>query len=141
MSFSLLGDINWLAVIISGVAYFALGALWYSPVVLGNQWMATMGIDAEDGPPEMSPATYLGPLLAYIVAAIAIAMVAEASSTDTFGEAVVLGLVLGIGLAEVLFFVTALFDPQKNDPMRWFAITAGYHVLGILITSVIVAIA
>jgi hypothetical protein len=39
MSFDVLGDLNWLAVIVATVAYFALGAIWYAPAVFGNLWM------------------------------------------------------------------------------------------------------
>lgn len=31
MSFDVLGDLNWIAVIIAAVAYFAIGAIWYAP--------------------------------------------------------------------------------------------------------------
>ena len=30
MNFGLLGDVNWLAVVVGAVVYFALGAAWYS---------------------------------------------------------------------------------------------------------------
>jgi hypothetical protein len=37
VSFDALGELNWLAVIVGAVIYFALGALWYSPMLLGRQ--------------------------------------------------------------------------------------------------------
>ena len=78
--------------------------------------------------------------MAYVVAGMATAMLAVATATDTFGEGIVLGLVLGVGIATVLAFVTAVFDPMKVRTMVWFEITAGYHALGLLVTAVIVAI-
>lgn len=36
MSFDVLGDLNWLAVVVAAIAYFALGALWYAPPVFGT---------------------------------------------------------------------------------------------------------
>lgn len=36
MSFDVLGDVNWLAVIVAAAAYFALGGLWYGQPVFGR---------------------------------------------------------------------------------------------------------
>lgn len=38
MTLDALGQINWLAVIVATIVYFALGALWYSPVAFGKPW-------------------------------------------------------------------------------------------------------
>lgn len=43
MSFDLLGDLNWLAVLVAALAYFAVGALWYAPPVFGKTWAAAGG--------------------------------------------------------------------------------------------------
>ena len=44
MDFSTL---NWLAIIVSALAFFALGAVWYTPVAFGKIWMKETGITAE----------------------------------------------------------------------------------------------
>lgn len=51
-----------------------------------------------------------------------------------------LGLVIGIGIAGAVLFVTGYFDPKKPKPMTWVAITGGYHLAGLLIASVVVSI-
>ncbi len=139
MSFDALGQLNWLAVIAGGVIYFVIGALWYSPVLFGRQWQRSIGWDPERTPPEMSAATYVVPLFAYLVMAVAIGLIAEVSGTDTIGEGVILGLVAGIGLSLMHTLVDATFDPNKPQPWTWFAINGSYHALGLLIVSVIVA--
>jgi hypothetical protein len=140
VSFDTLGDVNWLAAIVAGIVYYAVGAAWYSPALFGKPWMRSIGWDVEAGPPDASAADYALPLVAYLVAGIATAMLAVATATDTFGEGIVLGLVLGVGIATVLAFVTAVFDPKKVSHMVWFGVTAGYHALGLLITAVIVGV-
>ncbi len=139
MSFSVLGDLNWLAVLVSAIAFFALGGLWYSNLLFGKQWTAAVGWEAPEG--EKPPVTlYLMPLATCIVTTIAVAMLAAATDTDTFGEAIVLGLVAAVGLAGMALLVTGFFDPKKPQPMVWVAITSGYHVVGILIIAIIVAL-
>ena len=139
MSFDALGQLNWLAVIVGGVIYFVLGALWYSPMLLGRQWQRSIGWDSERTSPEMNPMTYIVPLAAYLVIAVAIGLLAAATGTDTIGEGVVLGLVAGVGLLLMHTMVDATFDPNKPEPWTWFAISGSYHVLGVLIVSVLVA--
>jgi hypothetical protein len=39
-----LSDLNWLAVIVAAIAYFAIGALWYAPPVFGRIWMTAGGM-------------------------------------------------------------------------------------------------
>jgi hypothetical protein len=87
----------------------------------------------------MSPVSYVVPLLAYLVMAIAVGLLALATGSDTLGEGIVLGLVLAVGLTLMHTLVDATFDPNKPEPRTWFAINGGYHGLGLLIASVIVS--
>ena len=140
MSFDVLGDVNWLAVIVGGVIYFALGALWYSPMLFARPWQRSIGWDPERTPPEMNPMTYVVPFLAYLVMAAAVGMIAAAVGADDLGDGIVLGLVLGIGLSLMHTLVDATFDPNKPQPWTWFAINGSYHALGLLIVAVIVSV-
>jgi len=139
VSFDVLGDLNWLAVIVGAVIYFALGALWYSPMLFARPWQRSIGWDPDRTPPEMKPTTYVVPFLAYLVMAVAVGMIAAAAGSDTLADGIVLGLVLGIGLSLMHTLVDATFDPNKPQPWTWFAINGSYHALGLLIVAVIVS--
>ncbi len=58
MSFDVLSDLNWLAVIVAALAYFAIGALWYAPPVFGKAWMAAGGMEMPEAGARPSPAIY-----------------------------------------------------------------------------------
>jgi Protein of unknown function (DUF1761) len=139
MSFDL-SAINWLAVIVGTVIYFGLGGVWYTPRLFGTAWQRSIGWDPAQKLPQMKVGSYLVPLLAYLVMAVATALLAAATGSDTLGEGIVLGLVLGIGFATMHTMVDATFDPNKPQPWTWFAINASYHALGLLIVAVIVSI-
>jgi hypothetical protein len=140
VSFDVLGEINWVAVVIAGLIYFAIGAVWYSPLMFSARWQRSIGWDATRPAPEMSVTTYVVPLLAYLVMATAVAIIARVTGSDTFGEGIILGLVVGIGLSLMHTLVDATFDPNKPEPWVWFAINGTYHALGLLIVAVIVSV-
>ena len=49
--------INYLAVFVAGVAAYAVGAIWYSPVGFGKQWMKMMHLSKDDmGKMPLTPA-------------------------------------------------------------------------------------
>jgi hypothetical protein len=133
------GALNWLAVIAGGVVYFALGALWYSPMLFAKAWQRSIGWDESRTPPQQSAMTYVVPLVAYIVMAIAVGLLAAATGSDTLTEGLVLGLVVGVGLSLAHTFVDASFDPNKPEPWTWFAINGAYHTIGLILVAVIVA--
>ena len=45
MTFDFLSDLNWLAVFVAALAYFAIGAVWYAPGLFGRTWAAAGGFD------------------------------------------------------------------------------------------------
>jgi hypothetical protein len=67
-------------------------------------------------------------------------MLAAATGTDTVGEGIVLGLVTGVGIAFTALFVTGFFDPQKPQATLWVAVVGGYHIVGLLIAAIILAL-
>lgn len=139
MSFSVLGDLNWLAVIVATLVYFGVGALWFSEVAFAKQWRRSLGIQATPGQ-RPSAGLLLAPLLQALVSVIAVAMLAKATGTDTIGEALVLWIVTGVGIAGAILAVTAVFETNKPDRVTWGLISAGYHVVGLLIATVIVSV-
>ena len=139
MSFDLLGDVDWLAVILAALAYFIIGAIWYAPPVLGNAWMTAGGMERPMEGQRPGPAIYVVPLIGSILSAIALGMFAVATRTDTIGEGIVLGLVVGVGFAISISLVTATFESNKPNQMTWGAINAGYHLVGNVVAAIIIA--
>ncbi|HYM52091.1 MAG TPA: DUF1761 domain-containing protein [Candidatus Dormibacteraeota bacterium] len=141
MSFDLLGQLNWLAVIVGAVIYFALGALWYSNVLFAKPWQKSIGWDPTQQPePQQNPLTYVVPGLAYLVMAVATGMIAKATGSGTLGDGIVLGLILGVGYGLATSLVNAFFTPNSPQPMVTFAITGTYNLIGFVIMAVIVSV-
>jgi Na+/H+ antiporter NhaA len=138
MSFDVLGDVNWLAILVGAIAWFIIGALWYGPL-FGKAWMASTGIDPRASGERPSAAIYVFPLLAYLVATVALAMLAEATGSSTLGHGIILGVVVGVGFGLTLYAVEAVFG-SRPKPGSWFLITGAYQLIGVVVASVIVTV-
>lgn len=140
MSLDMLGQLNWLAVVVAALIYFVLGAVWYAPPVFGRIWQRSIGWDPEATPPQMQVTAYLIPLIAYLVMAVATAMLAAATGSSDLNGGLTLGLVVGIGYALARTAVDAAFDPHKPQRWVWFAVAGGYHLVGIVLVAVLVSV-
>lgn len=138
MNLESLGQLNWLAVVVAALAYFALGAIWYMPFAFGRPWQRSIGWD-EARQAEASPLTYAAPALFAFASSIATALLANATGATDVGGGLALGLVVGIGYGLALTAYEAVFDPNKPGPWVWFAISGAYHLVGLVIVAVIVS--
>ena len=136
-----LAAINWLAVIVATLIYFALGAVWFAPATpLGRAWVAASGYESPTTGMASSNAFYVVPVAGALVAVLATALLAAATGTDTATEGVVLGLVVGVGYAAAILLTTAAFEFAKPSRWTWGVIDASYHVVGLLIAAIIIAL-
>ncbi|MEX0945734.1 MAG: DUF1761 family protein [Acidimicrobiia bacterium] len=100
------GDLNWLAILVASIAWFAFSAIWYSVPPLSNAWQRAAKVTATEGPPLVSllVPTFVG----YFVTTIVIALLARAIGAADFMDGIALGVVLGVGFGVVGALVTQL---------------------------------
>lgn len=136
-----LGAINWLAVIIATVVYFALGAVWFAPWnPVGRTWVSSSGYESATSGRMSGNIFYIMPVAGAFVVVLATALLARATGTDTLGEGIVLGLVLALGFAVPILVVTAAFEFSKPRQFTWGLIDASYHAIGMVAAAVIMAL-
>ena len=136
----LLGQLNWLAVIVGAALYFALGELWYAPPVFGRAWERSFGRDPAATLPQMRIVTYSISAVAYLIKAVAVGMLAAATGSDSLEGGVMLGLVVGVTYVLCLTVVNGIFRPYLTRSWVWSAIDGAYHVVGLIIVSVVVSV-
>ena len=138
MSLSLLSDLNWLAVIVAAVAWFILGALWYTPPPMAKIWMEAGGIKVpEDQKP--NPAVFLITLVAYLLTTILVGVLVAATGTDTVAEGVTLGLMLGVGFWIASYIIAATYE-MKPKPLAYILFNGIYNTIAMVVVSVILAL-
>ena len=102
-----LDAINWLAVLGAIIANMAVGAIWYSPIAMGNAWIASTGRTAEEHEGDgkamatvIIPATLNALILAVLTASIGISSPAQGA---LLGLLVWLGFVMPTNWIEIIF--------------------------------------
>lgn len=129
----LLTSLNWIAVLVATVIYFALGALWYSPLMFAKTWMELRNIKEEDidGP---NPVIFLYSFILQGIAVITLALFMTAMGINGVTNGAIIGLAAGAGILFTLAGSTGLFTELK---LKLHFIDSGYHVVGMVLSGLI----
>ncbi len=127
--------VNFLAVLVSAIAYMALGAIWYSPVLFGNAWMRSIGKTKEQVNASASPFNYVWALIMSFVAAYGIARIMHWAERGTIADGIIISLLVG-----VCFVLTTMSvnDTFESRPKGLTFINILYHLVGFIIMGIII---
>lgn len=128
-------SLNWFAVALATLAYFVLGALWFTPL-FGRAWDRSLGIDRRRGE-RYPPIYYVVPFASSVLVSVATAVLVAATGVDGWADAALLGLVVGIGYSAAVTFTNAV-TPTTPHPIAFAAITGSYHVVGAILAAIII---
>jgi hypothetical protein len=122
-------DLNFLGILVSSLAYFALGSLWYSPVLFGTAWQKLVNISMKPGTSQLIKIFGLTFILILISAVVMDYFMLMFGISD-FLPGLWIGLLCGIGFVLTTSGINALY---QSKPLKLFLIDCGYHLLGFLI--------
>lgn len=132
--FEVMNDVNWLAIVAATLAYFILGAVWFTPL-FGKAYDRGTGVSRSSK--QKWPALYYyAPFLSSLVVAIAIGITAYALDINSYADAIMLGLVYGIGLAAIS--MSNAVTPNMPRPILFGSVVGGYHLVSAVLVSVII---
>jgi hypothetical protein len=133
-----MNSINFWPILVSSIAAFALGALWYSPVLFGKEWMTLIKMTDAD----MKAAQARGVWKFYVAQfAITIVMFIVLSFVISFTQS--LGAADGAFLAFILwlgFIVTVTLNRViwSNVPFKLALIESVYNLITLAIGGAII---
>lgn len=126
-----MGNVNLLAALLGAVAFFAVGAVWYS-VLFGKAWQAETGFTDEMIAAGQKPGEnpmwlimglcFLFQLLIAVVLGHAIAMIAPSAA-----GIMMLALGLAVGVMAPAIGINYLYQAKSG---KLYAIDAGYAIVG-----------
>ncbi|HJS71283.1 MAG TPA: DUF1761 domain-containing protein [Acidimicrobiia bacterium] len=136
MILDLFGELNWWAIVVATIAWFAFSAIWYSVPPLSKAWAKAAKVDVTgDGPPLVL--LFIPTLIGYFVTTVVIGLLVEATATTTVEDAIILGVVLGIGFGMVNALVNQVYESKGNT---YFLINGINAVIAYAIVTVILAV-
>ncbi|OHA21318.1 MAG: hypothetical protein A2849_03215 [Candidatus Taylorbacteria bacterium RIFCSPHIGHO2_01_FULL_51_15] len=135
--------INYLAVLVCGVASMVLGSLWYGPL-FGKQWIALSGMTPEQmeqgkkkGMAKLYALSFLGSLLMAYVLAHSLIFASSYFETSGISAGLMAGFWSWLGFVAPVTLGSVLWD---GKPWRLWILNNGYQLLLLLIMGAILAL-
>lgn len=130
-------DISWIATALAVVASVALGGVWFGAVV-AKPYLAVLGRTASDELPS-GAVRAVGPVVCIVVTVLTSAVLVAALDLTTAADAVVFGLVVGIGYQLAMTFQIAL-NPNFPHPIRYGLLNAPFFLASSLVSSLLLVL-
>jgi hypothetical protein len=114
MILDLFGELNWLAIVVATIAWFAFSAIWYSVPPLSKAWAGAAKVDTSaDGPP--MALLFIPTLIGYFVTTVVIGLIVAGLGTEGIADGIVLGVVLGVGFGMVGALVSQVYESKGTS--------------------------
>jgi hypothetical protein len=132
----MMGSIHWLPVIVSAVAVFAIGALWYSPALFGKAWVRAHGYTPEkiQAMRASMGRSYAVSFVCYLVMAAAMSVLIGRMDIIYVRGGVKLGALIGVGFAATIGLTANMFSEK---PLATYLIDAAYQIVYLMTMAVI----
>jgi hypothetical protein len=128
--------INVWAVFVSALAFWALGALWYSPVLFGKRWQKEIGMSEEDLKKANMALIFGGSFVLMLLMVWALNFVINSHKAESvsLGMGLIYGLFTGFFFSMMTMGINYLY--QRRSIVLWL-IDGIYVVLGLGIAGMI----
>jgi hypothetical protein len=128
-------DINWIAVLVGAIGYFALGAIWYS-FLFQKKWIALSGINMDAPNAKKGVATIMiASFIMMFINVVGLAILAEYMGLKGWQHGFHLGLLTGVCFACTSMAINMLYEKK---PLGLFFINGGYQLLGNIIAAIVI---
>ena len=131
LSFS---SLSWLGILLAFAVYFVLGGLWFT-LLFKRPYAYSLGKDA-GALQNSAPIFIVGPAICSLVITLTTALLLQALNIESYGGAIGLAAVVGIGYL-VANTVNIAINPNIPRPLLYGAISGAFHLTGITLACLI----
>lgn len=131
MVFDYLADINWLAVLVAAIAYYAIGSIWYSNALMGKQYRRASSVAVVVGR-RLVVILFVG----WFVTAAALAWFFAGIGVTDVVDGIIWGLVASVGFIGMNRWVGQAYGADSAKLMK---IDGPYHLIGFAAMGAILA--
>lgn len=136
MIFDSFADLNWLAIVVATVAWFAFSAVWYSVPPLSQAWQRASRVEMTGEGPALA-LLFIPTLIGYFVTSVVIALLVAATGAGTVADGIALGVALGVGFGAVNALVNQVYERKGSS---YWLINGINAIVAYSIVAVILAI-
>ena len=126
------GAVSWLAVLLAGVVFFAIGGVWYGPM-FADRWQRASGVTEEIARASNLPLVFLSTFVLELIAALGTALVIGEDASLVNG--LLTGLLLNLLLVLPVLGVLSVFE-RKSWDLWW--LNAGYNLIGFMAMGAVI---
>ncbi len=126
-------EINYLAVLVSALAFFAIGSLWYSPVLFSKIWIKELDFKSENVSKQNMVKTFGVSFLLMLIMAFNLAAFIGNGMGWQFGMTA--GALTGIGWVALAMGINYLYERRS---FRFWLINAGYMAVSFTLMGTII---
>jgi len=135
MNTEIFNHINWLAVLVGGLGYFFLGAIWYT-LLFGKKWRSYNAALMNDPNAKKGAAqTMIISLIFMLICALGLALLAERFGIFGWTGGLKLGALTGICFAATAVHISYVYEKR---PLGLHLINGLYNIGGNIIAAIII---
>lgn len=128
--------INWLAVLVGGLAYFFLGALWYT-VLFGKKWQSyNSALMSDPNMKKGSTGIMIGSFILMLITTLGLSLIVTRLNLAGLEVGLKLGILTGIFFGAMAISISYLYEKK---PLGLHLINGLYTVVGNIIAAIIVS--
>lgn len=134
-----LQDQNFLAMVIAGIAYWAIGAVWFS-FLFGKPWMAELekaGMKIQRPDSKEFTGMMIGTFIYIILIVFALSYIVFITGCVNLSAALKMGALIGLCISWTSIGVTYTWVKRS---MKLLALDAGYHSVGVMVATIILSL-
>jgi len=137
MNTAIFSHINWLAVLVAAVAFFLLGALWYS-LLFRDAWIKSSGVNVNDPNAKKGVgALFFSSFILILITTIGLAFFISRVGTAGWMTGLKVGLIAGICFCATSISNSYLYEKR---PVSLLVINSFYNIVGCSIAGIIIAV-
>jgi len=137
MNADLFSQVNWLAVLVAAIAYFFLGAIWYS-TLFRNAWIKATGANMNDPNARKGLAgIMITSFITILITTVGLALIIARVQSSGWMTGAKIGLIGGLCFSAATIYNSYLYEKR---PLALSAINGLYNIIGCVIAGVIIAV-
>ncbi len=129
--------LNYLAILVCSIISFLVGALWYSPFLLGKKWMAALGKTEEELKKRSTPSLYVFTFISWIIIVYVLATIINLAGVINAVGGFYVAVLCWVGFTAATSLIHHMFAGRANS--LWI-IDSGYILVALIISGIILSV-